>query len=227
MQPPPTLADILYTLSEKDYVEYLSINLCGTIDDTSHNITYKKNRKNAGTLTVLEKTTPADIRPHYEYEYINGRKLIIDDMDYFNSIVMDYLRECSFNEPFNSEVALDIWFGLYIRFSNKAIIRLPINTPYMVERTLEFYKCLENYDELLFEFKTIPDKVKELLKNSHYKEGAFYQCKWNGYRVFSPDYSDLEGTVWGEPQFVLYNDNETRWATLEERDEIWSYNNKK
>ena len=97
----------------------------------------------------------------------------------------------------------------------------------MVERTEKFYKYLDQYDEQLFEYKTIPTEVKELLKKSNYKEKAVFKCKWNEYKVYSPDYSDYEGTDWGEPHFILYKDDEVRWTTEEERYEVWAYINKK
>ena len=209
MQTPPTLDEILLTLSDNDYIEYLRINLCGTIDDTSHTITYKKNRKNAGTLTVLNKTTPVHTREYCEYETIHGYNLIIDDMDYFNSVVMDYLKGCAFCEPFNPDVACGIWFELYIRFSNKAIVKLFINTPYMVECTDKLYKTLETYDELLFGFKAIPDKVKELHKESK------FVGKWNGYNVYAEFFKGGIPAI-GLPRFILYKNGEARFTTEDE-----------
>ena len=144
MQPLPTLDKILSTLTETDCIETLSINLCGTIDDTSHNITYKKNRKHAGTLTLISKTTNPDMYMH-EYKNIYGHSLVINDIDYFNSLVMNYLSECASDTVYSCDSAIDIWFELYVRFSNKQTIKQVINTPQCVALMEELYNCLEQY----------------------------------------------------------------------------------
>lgn len=151
MQPLPTLEGVLSTLTETDYIETLSIDLCGTIDDSSHNITYKKNRKNTGTLTVLDKTTNADWF-EYEYKNIHGHSLVIDDVDYFNLLVLYYLRQCASGTVYSYDSFADIWFELYVRFSNKQTIKQVINTPQGVELMEELYKSLEKY---------IPHKQKD------------------------------------------------------------------
>ena len=151
MQPLPTLEEVLSTLTETDYIETLSIDLCGTIDDTSHNITYKKNRKKAGTLTVLNKTISPEMYM-YEYKNIHGHSLVIDDVDYFNLFVMNYLRECACNSVYSCDSSVGMWFKLHVKFSNKQTLTQIINTPQCVELMEELYNGLEKY---------IPHKQKD------------------------------------------------------------------
>lgn len=150
MQPVLNLDDILLTLNEYDYIETIKIEMCGTIDDSSHVIKYKKNRKNAGKLTEMTKTADP-----YGCEYgakrIQGQELVIGNLNFINSIFMDYLRDCAMTETFNPKLGMGTWFVLYVMFSNKAKTRFVINTPSIVERSIALYQYLR--DDLVNDLK--------------------------------------------------------------------------
>ena len=138
---------VLLGLNQEDYIKYLRIDMLGTIDDTHHYITYKKNRKNAGTLTVLDKTMPVDRRFTSEYTEIRGHSTVIKDTSTFKKFVLDYLKEYCTHCGFCSGTDYSIWFTMEIKFSNGNIIRILVDTSINSELTMKFYNFLSKYDE--------------------------------------------------------------------------------
>ena len=136
---------VLLGLNQEDYIKYLRIDMLGTIDDTHHYITYKKNRKNAGTLTVLNKTMPVDTRFTNEYTIINGHSLVINDLDGFHKFVIDYLKEYSFG--FCGGTDYSVWFTMEIKFSNGDILHILVDTSINRELTMKFYDSLSTYND--------------------------------------------------------------------------------
>lgn len=73
---------------------------------------------------------------------------------------------------------------------------------------------------------TPPPAVVKLVEQSGYTKGVDYIGKWNNYTVYSPNYSDIpKGEVWGLPSYILYKDNQIRWADVDECEDIMELEN--
>ena len=142
-----TIKEVLNNLATDAYIKYLRIDMLETVDDTSHFIIYKKNRNNAGTLTVLDKTMPFDTRFTSEYTIINGYSIAIRNPDKFHKFVINYLKEYSSHYGFCGGTDYSVLFTVRIKFSNGDIIHIVVNTSINRKLTMKFYEELSKYSE--------------------------------------------------------------------------------
>ena len=63
--------------------------------------------------------------------------------------------------------------------------------------------------------KPIPPSVIHIAKNSGF-DTAKYMGKWNNYDIYSPSFSDNITHYIGSPLYILFNEDELRWATIKE-----------
>lgn len=69
---------------------------------------------------------------------------------------------------------------------------------------------------------TPPPAVVEFAEKHNYKWGVTYAKDWNGYGVYLANQKPHFGIQFnGLPQYILYKDGITKWATKEEKKQIW------
>ena len=70
-----------------------------------------------------------------------------------------------------------------------------------------------------------PPPVIEFAEKSGYTNGVDYVGEWKNYNVYIPNYpQSSQNTFWGLPQYILFKNNDIRWANDNEQEELMDLN---
>ena len=156
-----TLESLLDSYLCRDvYVKSFRIDLLGTVDDTSHKITYTKNKK-SGVLKVIDEIFPPDfIEDGFNYSEISTKKLVIGNTKSFEKIIYDFLRKCENAE--NIDVVCDAaLFIVKIELSNGEMCIFESEFAPLYTIITDFYDYLSDYSN----FISLIKPASELKKN--------------------------------------------------------------
>ena len=143
-----SLDSLLEGIKKDVYVKYFQIELCGTVDDTSHEITYTR-YKNSGMLKVINSTLPINFRrSNVEFYEINGTKLVIKDTKSFDKEILKFLKSCN-ETPISVNKMLGTWYVIKVELSHGKKYRFETLVDNLHTISSVLYKYLSNYQDIV------------------------------------------------------------------------------
>lgn len=145
-----TLDSLVNSITKDVYVKSFSIDLCGTVDDTSHRIIYTR-YKNSGVLKVIDSTFPVNYRlANVEYYQVTGTKLVIKDTKSFDNDVYGFLNECCNTQIYPRAICDGVLYIIRIKLSNGKKYNFDVELEGVYTITGQFYEFLTNYQDKFY-----------------------------------------------------------------------------
>ena len=140
------LDSLLSSIAKDVYVKSLKIELLGTIDDTSHEVTYIRYKK-SGVLKVKDSTIDVDclIPSGVVFHHITGTELSIKNPEIFDFVVYSFLEDCKETYKLFCPPEYHTCFVVKVKLSNGQKYNFLTDTQELFSKTESFYNLLINY----------------------------------------------------------------------------------